>query len=100
MEETMGLFTSEEFNSLEDLLRHELKDLYDAEYQIIEALPQMSAKAHNPSLKRAFEDHLRQTEKHAQRLESVFEHLGLEPEREKCHGIAGLIKEGGNILSA
>jgi ferritin-like metal-binding protein YciE len=96
----MGLFTSEEFNSLEDLLRHEVKDLYDAEHQIIQALPQMAEKANNSRLKRAFEDHLRQSEKHVQRLESVFEHLGIEPEREKCHGIAGLIKEGSNILSA
>jgi len=96
----MGIFTSEKFNSLEDLLHHEIKDLYDAEFQIIEVLPQMAAKATSPNLKQAFEDHLRQSEKHTQRLESVFEHLGIEPEREKCHGVAGLIKEGSTVLSA
>jgi ferritin-like metal-binding protein YciE len=95
----MGIF-SEEFNSLEDLFRHELKDLYDAEHRIIEALPQMAEKASNSSLKHAFENHLRQTEKHVERLEAIFEHLGVDPERVKCDGIVGLIKEGSTVLSA
>ena len=96
----MGIFTSEQFNSLEDLLKHEIKDVYDAEFQITEALPKMAAKATNPELKRAFKDHLLQTEKQIQRLESVFEHLGMEPERIHCQGLAGLVKEGSTILSA
>jgi ferritin-like metal-binding protein YciE len=91
---------SERFNSLDDVFHHELKDLYDAEQRILKALPQMAEKAHNPSLKRAFEKHLQQTEKHVQRLESVFEHRGLEPEGVKCHGIVGIISEGSEILSA
>jgi ferritin-like metal-binding protein YciE len=82
----MGIF-SEEFNSLEDVFRHELKDIYDAEHRMIEALPQMAEKASNPSLKKAFEDHLRQTEKHVDRLESMF-------------AMVGLIKEGSAVLSA
>ena len=96
----MGILMSERFNSLEDLFHHELKDLYDAEQRITEALPQMAEKAHNPELKGAFEEHLRQTEKHVERLESVFQHRGHQPERVKCDGIVGLIKEGGNVLSA
>jgi ferritin-like metal-binding protein YciE len=96
----MGIFTGETFNSMEDLFKHELKDLYDAEHRIVEALPQMADKAHNPSLKQAFENHLRQSEKHIERLEAVFESLGIDPERVKCDGIVGLIKEGSNVLSA
>jgi len=95
----MGIF-SEEFNSLEDVFRHELKDLYDAEHRIIEALPQMADKASNSKLKEAFEDHLRQTEKHVERLESIFEHLGIDAERVKCDAMVGLIKEGSAVLSA
>jgi ferritin-like metal-binding protein YciE len=91
---------SEKFNSLEDLFHHELKDLYDAEQRITETLPQMAEKAHNPELKKAFEQHLRQTEKHVERLESVFQNRGIEPERVKCDGIVGLIKEGSHVLSA
>jgi ferritin-like metal-binding protein YciE len=90
----------ERFNSLNDVFHHELKDLYDAEQRILKALPQMAEKAHNPNLKRAFENHRQQTEKHVQRLESVFEHRGLEPEGVKCHGIVGIISEGSDILSA
>jgi ferritin-like metal-binding protein YciE len=85
---------------LEDLFHHELKDLYDAEQRITEALPKMAEKAHSPELKKAFENHLRQTEKHVERLEAVFQHRGLEPERVKCDGVVGLIKEGSNVLSA
>jgi ferritin-like metal-binding protein YciE len=96
----MGIFTSETFNSLADLFKHELKDLYDAEHQITKALPKMAEKAHNPELKRAFQSHLQQTEKHIERLNSVFEHLGQEAERHTCAAMAGLIKEGSHILDA
>jgi ferritin-like metal-binding protein YciE len=96
----MGIFMTEKFNSLADLFVHELKDLYDAEHRITEALPQMSDKAANPQLKQAFANHLRQTERQIERLNSVFEHRGIESERVKCEGMVGLLKEGSAILSA
>lgn len=96
----MGFFTSETFNSLDDLFVHELKDLYDAEQQLTDALPKMAEKAKNPTLRKAFQNHLLQTEKHVERLESVFEHRGLEPDRETCAAMAGLVKEGGIVLDA
>jgi ferritin-like metal-binding protein YciE len=96
----MGIFTSEEYKSFEDLFVHELKDLYDAENQLIDALPKMAQKATNPNLKKAFQNHLQQTEKHAQRLESIFEHRGLQAERETCAAMKGLIKEGSVVLDA
>lgn len=96
----MGIFAGEKFNSLEELFMHELKDLYDAEKRITEALPQMAEKAASPGLKKAFQKHLQQTEKHVERLESVFEHRGVKPERVKCDAMVGLIKEGGAVLSA
>ena len=96
----MGILMSEKFNSLNDVFQHELKDVYDAEQRIAETLPQMADKATNPKLKRAFEEHRRQTETHVQRLESVFKQRGLEPDRVKCDGVAGIISEGSDILSA
>jgi ferritin-like metal-binding protein YciE len=96
----MGLLTNERFNSLADLFDHELKDLYDAEHRITKALPKMAERASNPDLKRAFEDHLMQTEKHIERLNSVFEHRGCEADRIKCDAMVGLIKEGDHVLSA
>jgi ferritin-like metal-binding protein YciE len=96
----MGIFTREKFNTLEELLEHELKDLYDAEHRIIEALPQMAEKASSPTLRKAFQKHLQETEKHVARLESVFEQRGIEKSRDKCEAIVGLINEGREILSA
>ncbi|MCI0332438.1 MAG: ferritin-like domain-containing protein [Planctomycetes bacterium] len=96
----MGIFTSEKLNSLADLLQHELKDLNDAEHRITDTLPQMAEKASNPDLKRAFQDHLRQTEKHIERLNSVFEHRGIVAGRVKCDAMVGLIKEGSHVLDA
>ena len=96
----MGLLMSDTFNSLEDVFNHELKDIYDAEQRLTKALPKMADKAKNPQLKKAFEDHLRQTEKHLERLESVFQNRGLEPEGIKCDAMVGLVEEGSNVISA
>jgi ferritin-like metal-binding protein YciE len=96
----MGIFTSEEFNSLSELFEHELKDLYDAEHRLTEALPKLIDKASSPLLKQALDTHLRETEMQVERLESIFENIGIEPEREKCEAIVGLIKEGSNVLDA
>ena len=96
----MGIFFTTEFNSLQELFEHELKDLYDAEHRLTEALPKLADKANNPSLKMAFENHLRETEKHVERLEAIFDHIGVEAEREKCDAMVGLIKEGGTVLDA
>jgi ferritin-like metal-binding protein YciE len=96
----MGIFTSEQFDSLEELFEHELKDLYDAEHRLVDALPKLAEKASNAQLKKAFESHLRQTEKHVERLESIFDELGISAEREKCDAMTGLIKEGSHVLDA
>jgi ferritin-like metal-binding protein YciE len=96
----MGIFSTTEFNSLQELFEHELKDLFDAEHRLTEALPKLADKASNPSLKMAFENHLRETEKHVERLEAIFDHIGVDAEREKCDAMVGLIKEGGNVLDA
>jgi ferritin-like metal-binding protein YciE len=96
----MGIFSTTEYNSLQELLEHELRNLYDAEHRLTDALPKLAEKAGNPSLKAAFKNHLRETEKHVERLESIFDHIGVEVEREKCDAMVGLIKEGDQILDA
>lgn len=96
----MGIFMSEEFNSLQELFEHEIKDLYDAEHRITDALPKMAEKAHDPSLKKAFNDHLKQTEVHVERLEEIFSKLGRDPERVKCAAMVGLLSEGDEIVDA
>lgn len=84
--------------SLHELLVHELKDLNDAERQLVEALPKMAKAAKSNELKQTFETHLRETEDHIERLEQVFGILGEKAARVKCKGMAGLIKEGEEMM--
>ncbi len=85
-------------DNLEKLWMDELKDLYDAEKQITEALPKMASKTETPELRQAFENHLRQTEQHIQRLEETFEELDMGSPRKKCKGMQGLLTEGEEMM--
>ncbi len=85
-------------DSLEDLFLNELKDVYNAEKQIVRALPRLAKAATSPALKQAFTKHLRETEGHVQRLEQIFQSLGQAARGKKCKGMEGLIEEGKEIL--
>lgn len=104
----------EKMNDLKALLRHCVQELYSVEEQIIEAMPAMIAKAENPSLKQALEQHLRITENQRERIDQVRQMLGADEESvtkysgilsnlfgagSKCKGMEGLIDEGQKILS-
>lgn len=84
-------------NDLEKLFLAELRDLYDAEKQIEEALPEMEEYAHSSQLKAAFHEHLEQTHNHVNRLERVFREIGEEPRRKSCKGVEGIIDEGQSV---
>jgi ferritin-like metal-binding protein YciE len=100
----------ENMNQLRDLLKHEIKDLYSAEEQIIEALPKMIEKANNRNLKKALQDHLQVTKKQKGRLDDALEVLDEEREEEgegvfglfkgeqKCLAMEGLISEGEKLM--
>ncbi len=96
----MGLFSSTEFNTLEDLFIEQIQDLYNAEQQLTAALPKMAAAAHSPALKAAFEQHLRETQGQIARLERVFQILGRKAEGKTCHAMTGLVAEGSEVISA
>jgi ferritin-like metal-binding protein YciE len=83
----------------DELFREELEDLYDAEKQIIEALPKMAEAASSEELTSAFQDHLEQTREQVKRLEKIFKTLGVKPEGKTCEGMQGLIKEGEKMVS-
>jgi ferritin-like metal-binding protein YciE len=85
-------------NSLEDLFVHEIKDLLNAERQLVKALPKMANGATSTALKEAIEDHLEQTKVHVERLEQIFENLGKAARGEHCKGMEGLIEEGSKLL--
>lgn len=85
-------------NSLQDLYLEQLKDLYDAEQQIIKALPKMIEEVTSKDLEQELTQHLNVTKTQATRLEKIFAALGEEPEREKCQGMKGVIEEGNNLI--
>jgi Mn-containing catalase len=81
-------------NPLKELLAEELRDLLDAEGQLIAALPKMADAAHHPKLKEAFLKHLQQTEGHIERLKTAFDLLGEKAQPKPCKAMMGLIEEG------
>ncbi|HEX3867467.1 MAG TPA: ferritin-like domain-containing protein [Gemmatimonadaceae bacterium] len=85
-------------DSLQDLYIEHIQDLYDAEQQIIKALPKLIDKAANPELKRGFTEHLAQTREHARRLESIGKRAGQKVDGKTCKGMEGVIKEGAEVL--
>ena len=85
-------------DSLEKLYVEELRDLYNAENQIIKALPKMIRSASNPMLRNAFTEHLEVTRAQVERLDEIFEELGKRAQGKKCRGMEGLIEEGKEML--
>lgn len=85
--------------NLEDLLLHELKDLYSAENQLVKALPKMAKAASHQELKAAFEEHLEQTEGHVERLDEIAEMLDKKLTGHTCKAMKGLIEEGSDLIS-
>jgi ferritin-like metal-binding protein YciE len=84
--------------SLHDLFVDELKDLYNAENQLVKALPKMAKAASSDELRSAFQEHLEQTKEHVNRLEKVFKELNCNPKGKKCRAMEGLIEEGSERL--
>lgn len=85
---------------LHDLFLMEIQDIYDAENQLLMALPNMAEAATDSDLKAGFEKHLRQTEEHVSRLEELAAMLEMDLEGEGCEAMAGLIAEGDEVIEA
>ena len=84
--------------SLETLYIEELRDIYNAENQLLKALPKMAKAAASEELKQAFEEHLQQTEGHIERLDEIFEKLDKKPTGKTCKAMKGLVEEGSEIM--
>lgn len=84
--------------NLHDLYVDHIKDILNAENQIVKALPKMAKAASSPELKSGFEQHLEETKTQVERLKSIFEDLGMRPVGKTCKGMAGLIEEGQELL--
>lgn len=80
--------------TLHDLYIEQLRDLYNAEQQLTQALPKMASAATNKDLKEGFEDHLEETHEQIQRLNTIFSELNMAATGKTCQAMAGLVKEG------
>jgi ferritin-like metal-binding protein YciE len=89
---------SMELTDLKALYVEELKDLYSAENQLVEALPKMAKAANEPALKKSFERHLEQTQGHVTRLETIFDNLDVKPNGKVCKAMKGLVAEGAEMI--
>ena len=85
-------------SNLRDALVDEIKDIYNAEKQIVKALPKMVKGATSEELRDAFESHLEETQNQVTRLERVFELLDEKPRGKHCAGMAGILEEGSETL--
>jgi ferritin-like metal-binding protein YciE len=85
--------------TMQDLFVEQIEDLYDAEHQLVKALPKMAKAATSPDLREAFESHLEQTKGHVERLEKVFATVNLKPKGQSCPAMRGLVEEGDEIVS-
>ncbi len=85
--------------TLHDLYVDELRDLYNAENQLLTALPKMATAASAPELAAAFNEHLTETKIHIERLETVFKELDTSPKGKKCKAMEGLLAEGKDLLA-
>lgn len=87
-----------EMDTLRDLYLEELKDIYNAEKQLVKALPKMAKRASHDELRTAFQEHLATTEEQVRRLETIFDDLGKTARGKKCIGMEGLISEGQEMM--
>src|ERR1700683_4784901 len=86
-------------NNLKTLYVDALRDIYRYEQQLIKAIPKMAKASNSDELRKGFEEHLEQTRGHATRLEQILRGLGEPVKGKKCKGMAGIVAEGGEMMS-
>ena len=91
--------TSDSPEALEELLVEQLRDLLNAEGQLVKALPKMAKAARSEALQQAFETHLEQTKTQVERLKEVFTLVGVPAKGRQCRGMQGLIEEGDEAMA-
>ena len=84
--------------ALQKLLTNELQDLYDAEQQLVKAIPKMIEAANSSELQEALKEHLSVTQNQVTRLEEIFSELGEKAQKKPCKGMAGIISEGQEMI--
>jgi ferritin-like metal-binding protein YciE len=89
-----------QLDTLQDVFEEQLGDLYDAEQQLVAALPKVAAASYSDSLREAISTHLEQTREHLLRLEGVFAEVGISAPTERCEAMQGILREGEKVIAA
>ncbi|NEU65497.1 ferritin-like domain-containing protein [Spirosoma agri] len=84
---------------MDDLMEHTIQDLYSAEKQALEAMPQLAQRVQSEQLREAFQVHQRETEGQVVRLEQIARQLGIDPDGETCMAMQGLVEESQDLLA-
>jgi ferritin-like metal-binding protein YciE len=84
--------------SVQDLLLNELRDIYDAEKQLVKALPKMAKAASSEQLRQAFQGHLEETKTQVERLEQAFDRLETGTRGKRCEAMQGLVEEASQMM--
>jgi ferritin-like metal-binding protein YciE len=85
-------------NSVQDLLQQELRDIYDAEKQLVRALPKLAKASSSEQLRQAFQEHLDQTKHQVERLEQAFDQLDMAARGKRCEAMRGLVEEANDTM--
>jgi ferritin-like metal-binding protein YciE len=85
-------------NGLQELLVDNVRDMYDAEKQLVKTLPKLAKAADSEELADSIREHLEQTQNQVERLENIFEMLGMSAKAKPCKGMRGLIEEGSESM--
>jgi ferritin-like metal-binding protein YciE len=87
-------------DSLQDVFTDLIRDLYNAETQLVKALPKMAKAASSEKLREAFESHLEETQGQVERLERICVDMGIRSKGKTCKAMKGLIEEGAEVIEA
>ncbi|WP_461105104.1 YciE/YciF ferroxidase family protein [Spirosoma koreense] len=84
---------------MDDFFEHTIQDLYSAEKQALESMPELAERAQSEQLRQALQVHMRETESQVTRLEQIATQLGIDPDGETCLAMQGLIEEAQDLLA-
>jgi ferritin-like metal-binding protein YciE len=85
-------------DALQELFVEQIRDIYDAEKQLVKALPKLAKAAESEELAEAIQNHLSETQNHVSRLEEVFRVVGVAARGKTCKGMKGLLEEGSEAI--
>ena len=83
---------------LKELFIEQIRDIYDAEKQLVKALPKLAKASESEELSEALNNHLEETQQQVQRLEQVFQIAGTNAKGKPCKGMKGLLEEGNEAV--